>query len=239
MTAADTLAPRPPNGRLAGLLYLIVIVGALFGEAFVRGRLIVSGDPDGTARNIIENEALYRAGLGVALVYLACNIPIIWTFARAFAAKNRDLAFLMTLLFMTAIGVEIVNLANLYQPVQLLLADSVAAGPEEAERAWLAYQALRTFSAVFAVSLVFFGLYCFVLGTLIITSRLVPRLIGVLIILGGAGYLVNSFALLLAPDLARALFPYVLLPAFVAELSLALWLLAAGFSQKHWGGGEL
>ncbi len=225
---------RMPSGRIAGFCYLVIIAGALFGEAIVRGQLIVSGDPGQTARNIIEQEALYRVGLGVALGYIPFNIPVIWVFARAFGVRFRSAALLMTLLFMAAIVIEGANVVNLYAPAQLLLSESSAPAQFETQRAWLAYESLRTFSAGVAVSLVFFGLYCLTLGVLIIRSRLVPRVIGLVVIVGGCGYLLNSFAFMAAPALAKTLFPYVLLPAFVGELSLAVWLTLLGFNRRHW-----
>jgi hypothetical protein len=77
----------------------------------------------------------------------------------------------------------------------------------------------------FAIGLIFFGFTCIVRGYLIVKSGYVPRALGWLLGLAGVCYLVNSFALLLAPSLAAMLFPAVLLPAFVAELALTLWLL--------------
>ncbi len=52
--------------------------------------------------------------------------------------------------------------------------------------------------------------------------------------LAGASYLANTFALILAPALANALFPAIMLPPFIAELSLALWLLVKGVDVPKW-----
>ncbi|HEV2855183.1 MAG TPA: DUF4386 family protein [Thermoanaerobaculia bacterium] len=52
--------------------------------------------------------------------------------------------------------------------------------------------------------------------------------------IAGLCYLTNSFALILAPDFASQLFPAILVPAFVAELSLALWLLVKGVNVERW-----
>ncbi|MEO1014693.1 MAG: DUF4386 domain-containing protein [Pseudomonadota bacterium] len=230
----ESAGPAMPSGRIAGLCYLVIIAGALFGEAVVRGQLVVSGDPAATARNIIEQETLYRIGLGVALAYIPFNIPVIWVFARAFRARFQSAAFLMTLLFMAAITIEASNAVNLYVPAQLLLSEPAVNAQPEALRAMLAFEALRTFSAGVAVSLIFFGLHCLTLGALIIRTRLIPWIIGAIVIVGGLGYLLNSFAFMVAPEVADLLFPFVLLPAFVGELSLAVWLTLFGFSRRRW-----
>ena len=80
----------------------------------------------------------------------------------------------------------------------------------------------------------FFGLECLVVGYLIIRSGYLPKALGVLMQIAGASYLVNSFALILAPTVASRLFPAILLPPFVAELSMALWLLLKGVDQVKW-----
>jgi membrane-bound ClpP family serine protease len=76
----------------------------------------------------------------------------------------------------------------------------------------------------FGIGLIFFGVACVIRGALIAKSGVLPRVLGWGLVVAGAAYLVNSLALLLAPDVAKLLFPAVLLPAFVGELAFALWL---------------
>ncbi|HLO95720.1 MAG TPA: DUF4386 domain-containing protein [Burkholderiaceae bacterium] len=84
------------------------------------------------------------------------------------------------------------------------------------------------------VGLIFFGLACLLRGWLIARSTFLPRALGALLAAAGACYLVNSCALLLAPPLADLLFPWVLLPSFVGELALSLWLLVKGMDEAAW-----
>ena len=86
----------------------------------------------------------------------------------------------------------------------------------------------------FGVGLIFFGFECLVIGYLIFRSGYLPRALGVLMPIAGLCYLTNSFALLLAPALAARLFPWVLLPCFVAETSFCLWLLVKGVNVPRW-----
>jgi hypothetical protein len=87
----------------------------------------------------------------------------------------------------------------------------------------------------YAIGLVFFGFACFALGYLIFRSGYLPRTIGVLMAVAGACYLINSFAHFLHPATGAALFNAgILLPCFVAELSLALWLLIRGVNVTKW-----
>jgi Domain of unknown function (DUF4386) len=98
----------------------------------------------------------------------------------------------------------------------------------------LAYLSLRLHGYGFAIGLIFFGVFLILLGYLIYRSGYLPRSIGVLLVIGGVGYLTNSFAQVLAPALAGSLLPWVLLPAFLAELGLALWLTVKGVNVPKW-----
>jgi hypothetical protein len=68
---------------------------------------------------------------------------------------------------------------------------------------------------------------------LMITSGYFPKILGVLMQSAGLCYLINSFSLLLAPSFAAALFA-ILIPAFIAELSLSLWLIVKGVNVPKW-----
>jgi hypothetical protein len=98
----------------------------------------------------------------------------------------------------------------------------------------LAYLSNRSHTYGFNISLIFFGFECLVLGYLVFKSRFLPKVLGILMQLAGACYLTNSFALLLAPNLVNVA---MLVPAFVAELALALWLLVKGIDVQHWQPG--
>jgi hypothetical protein len=86
----------------------------------------------------------------------------------------------------------------------------------------------------FGLGLIFFGFECLVVGHLIFRSGYLPKTLGVLMQIAGLCYLANSFALLLAPAFANMLFPAILVPAFIAELSLCLWLIVKGVNVPKW-----
>lgn len=226
MTDLIAMAPRKA-ARIAGALYLFIIAGGLFAELFVRERLVAPGDAATTARNILEHELLYRTGFAVHLSYLACAVAVAVILYRLLARVDGSLALLALCFNVVAIAVEASGLLNLLAPMRLL-ADSgvsmIGAGQAQA----LSYAFVQQFASAFGISLVFFGGFCLAIGTLVYRSGVLPRLIGLLMLLAGTCYLVNSFAVFVLPDLGAWLFPYILLPCLVAELSLALWLLAKG-----------
>ncbi|HEV7509542.1 MAG TPA: DUF4386 domain-containing protein [Thermoanaerobaculia bacterium] len=86
----------------------------------------------------------------------------------------------------------------------------------------------------FGVALIFFGCVCLILGYLIFRSGYLPKAVGVLMQLAGLSYLTDSFALILSPSFANRIFPAILVPAFVGEASLCLWLLVKGVNVGKW-----
>src|SRR5439155_21775244 len=99
----------------------------------------------------------------------------------------------------------------------------------------LAYVLLSVHSLGYGASLLFFGFCCVVFGYLIHQSGYLPRILGALLVIGGMGYVVFSLAQMLAPAFAaKYLFPCIMLPAFPAELGLALWLIVKGVDMPKW-----
>lgn len=86
----------------------------------------------------------------------------------------------------------------------------------------------------FSIAMTFFGCYCLLIGYLTVQSTYLPRNLGVLLAIGGVGYLINSFANFLSLAIVPHLFPYILLPGFIAETLLCLWLLVKGVNVPKW-----
>jgi hypothetical protein len=107
-----------------------------------------------------------------------------------------------------------------------------AFNPDQLQALALAFIRFRTIGL--DIALVFFGFHCVVLGYLIFASTFLPRIIGVLLAIGGVGYVVNIFANFIPPAMGHHLFPYVMLPAGIAEISLTLWLIFVGVNVQRW-----
>jgi hypothetical protein len=219
---------RLDRARIAGLCYLTVIAGGLFAEAFARGTLIVPGDAGATASAIAGDEALWRWGLAVHLLYLLPALAVNLLVYELLKPAQATLARLALACAVTSVAVEAVSLLQLYAPVVLLDEGGALAAFDDGQRQALAYLAVRVFSAGFGIALAFFAGFCVLAGGLILRSALIARPIGALMVAAGACYLVSTLALILSPSLSDALFPAILLPCLVGELSLALWLVVKG-----------
>jgi hypothetical protein len=238
MTAAAMtrgMAEASPRfeARIAGLLYLIVIVGGIFAEVFVRGRLVVHGDAAATAHNILTHELLYRSGFAVEIFYCACNVPLTFILYDLFKVVNKSVALLV--LFFCLVGTAIESVSLLAHAAPLILLGSgrtLSAFTAEQLQAW-AYVSLQLFEYGFAIALVFFGCYCLLFGYLIFRSTFFPRVIGGLLAIEGLLYLITSFAKFLSPAVAARVFPY-LAASGLAEIVLCLWLLVMGVNVQRW-----
>ncbi len=220
--------------RIGGALYLIIIVAGIFGELFARGPLIVSGDAAATASHIADSISLWRAGIASDVVMHMCDIGVMLVFYVLLSPVNRNIALFALLSNLVQTSVLVVNKLNLLIPT-FLVGDAEylsAVSPQQLQA--LAYVALKTHNHGFALGLIFFGMTCIALGYLIVRSGYLPKVLGMAMQLAGVCYIVNSFVLVLAPELAPRLFPAILLPPFVAELSLALWLLVKGVNLSKW-----
>lgn len=231
----DKAATAPVlEARLAGAAYLYIIAAGLFVEVAVRGALITPGDAATTIANIVAAEPLWRLGFVAELLVLVCDVLVAVLLYRVLRPAGNTLALLAAGFRLVMAAMLATNALNHLQPLLLLGGAGSAASSFQGELEGLALQALRLHAATYAAGLVFFGLACVFAGIGIVRSRFLPRALGALMVLAGICYLINSLTGFLAPDLAAGLFPFILLPCLIAELSLSLWLLFRGVNRPAW-----
>lgn len=234
---AVTEQARPASlvrqARIAGLCYLMVIAGGLYAEVFVRGSLLVAGDAAATARAIAANQTLWRSGVAVHLLYLIPAIVTNVLICGLFKAAGPTLARLALVFSVAGVMVEAASLLHLHVPLAMIEDSGALTAMSERQRQALSYLAVRLFDTGFGLALLFFAGFCMLVGTLILRSGLIPRVIGALMVVAGSCYVVNTLALLLSPTLSDRLVPGILLPVGLAELSLALWLTVKGVQEPE------
>ncbi len=222
--------------RIAGVLYLTIIISGIFAEFFVRQSLIVSGDAATTVENITASAGLFRLGIAGDLIMIMSDVALALIFYILLKPVSNTLALLAAFFRLAQATTLGINLLNLFFVLQLLNgADYLAVLDAEQVHA-LVLLFLNAHSTGYAIGLVFFGFSILVLGYLIFRSGYIPRILGILLVLASFGYLVDSFAHVLLPNYAdyAAVFTMVVFtPAFIAELSLALWLLLKGVNVQR------
>lgn len=232
----DRPASPPPLqvARLGGAMYLVIIILGLFGEVFVRQRLIVANDAMATAANIRAHELLWRCSVAGELLSLMCVTVLMLTWLALLRPVHRDLTYLAVFFALTAHAVgAIASLDALATLFPLSGAPWLQSFTPE-QLAALARLTLRRQSHTFGVSLLLSGCFFLVAGPLIYRSGYLPKIIGALYTIAGAGYVVHTFVLVLAP----AAIDWVILIAgpmiFIGETSLSLYLLIRGVQTAGW-----
>ncbi len=231
-----TIDPESPGGkaRIAGLLYLVVIVAAGFAEGYVRGGLVVRNDPAATATNILTHEFLYRAGGAADVLNFTCDMALAFLFYQLLKPVSRSLALPMAFFRLAGDLLGAVITLLHFAPLALLQNAQAFRGVTTAELQSQAFAYLRLHSQGYNIAMVFFGVHCVLLGYLVVRSTFWPKIIGMVLAISGTCYVTNSFARFLSPPLASHLFPYILWPGILAEAMMMLWLLVVGVNQEKW-----
>ncbi|MBK6634903.1 MAG: DUF4386 domain-containing protein [Chitinophagaceae bacterium] len=219
--------------RIAGLLYLIVIATGLFAEIFVRQAFKVSGDALTTANNIQSSEMLFRLGVVSDIVNFICGLPCVLIIYFLFKRINKFLLQLALIFVIIQTAIIAVNLLNQISPLLILGNNTYLKSFQPNQLATLSQLSLNIQEVGYAIGLVFFGFYCLLVGYVIFKSKMVPKLLGILYIISGIGYLINSFTMLLSKGFANPIFSYVAIPIFIGELSFCLWLLIKGIDNSE------
>jgi hypothetical protein len=231
MTNSITDMSLPRVARIAGILYLIIIVAGIFAEFFVRSSLIVPGDVTATANNIVAAEGLFRIGIASDLIMILSDIALALFFYILLKPVSNSLSLLAAFFRLAQAATLGINLLNLMFVLQLVNgSDNLGVFKTDQLHA-VVVLFLDGHRIGYSIALIFFGLSILVLGYLIIKSDYIPKLLGVLLLLASLGYLTDSFAHVLLTNYAdyETIFALVVFaPAFIAELSLCLWLLFKG-----------
>ncbi len=221
--------------KTAGFGYLIIIIAGIFAEFFVRSALIVPGDATATAGNIMASEGLYRIGIAGDLVMLVCDVVVAWALYVLLKPVNKGLALLAAFFRLTHAAINGINVLTMFIPLFLLSGAGYLTGFTTDQLHAHMMLFLDAHNYGYVIALVFFGIHCLILGYLIIKSRYIPNILGILMIAASFGYLIDSYAHILISnyaDYAMIFLVIVAVPAIIAELSFCLWLLFTGFKAR-------
>ena len=214
------------HARLAGLIYLGTIICGVYAEIFARGVLVVHGDAAATAQAIFASEPIFRLGLVADLAMLACYFPVTLLLHGLFRSASPCISAIAAAFSLIGIGGLACDTLLL---AMILRMDELTQSPLSMAEA--VHLLLRVHGDGYKVSLVFFGVYCLLLGWLIHSGRVMPMAVALLVAAAGACNLINSLAWLGAPQWAAHLPQYFTIPTLLGELVLALWLLVFGISK--------
>jgi hypothetical protein len=220
----------PPKrlARIAGLLYLAVGILGGFAFAAVYSSMYVAGDAAATASNLVANAGLVRIGVAADLiqvpvwVFLSMTLFALLRHASSFAARA------MVVLVAIGAAVSFVNILFEFEGMRIATGQTDLAAIGSAGSTALALLMLDLQHYGYAIAGIFFGLWLMPLGYLGLKSRLFPKALGIVLVVGGASYLVDTLAAFVAPELTTTVHPVAALLGGVAEISTLAYLLVKG-----------
>lgn len=216
------------QARIAGLLYLLVGVTAPIGLLYVPGKLFVTGDAAATADRIRAAESLLRIGIASELFHQVVCVYLVLALYRLFRGVNESLAR-QVVVFGALVSVPIVflNVVNEIAALMLVHGAPFLSVFDPPQRDALAYFFIRLHAQGFNVVQIFWGIWLFPFGALAMRSGYIPRILGLLLILAGGAYLLDSAMTIVLPDLAKVVSPYSMILG-LAEVVMMLWLVVWG-----------
>jgi Domain of unknown function (DUF4386) len=218
-------------GRFAGLLYVLMSIPGFFALIYVPSKLIVHGNATATANNIAASETLFRLGIACNLIGQAGFIFVALALYELLKGVNQRQAVLMVILIVVAIPIAFLNELNAIAAIVLVRGADFLAIFEKPQRDALAMLFLNLHRYGFDVAGIFWGLWLFPLGLLTYRSGFIPRILGVLVMLNGFTYPVNSFTSLVVPQYEHIVSRWMM-PLSFGELVFMFWLLIMGAKPK-------
>jgi hypothetical protein len=219
--------PTDKAARIAGAVYLSMAFTAPFSLIYVPSKLIVRGDAAATANKILAHEMLFRAGIVADLISSVIFILVVLALYRLLSGVNKTHASLMVTLALVSAAVGFMNVLNNIAALTLFRGADFLAVLEKPQRDALAMLFLRLHGQGSVMNEIFWGLWLFPFGVLVIKSGFLPRILGVWLVVNCFAYLAIFFTGLLFPQYNNIVYN-IAFPVLFGEMAIALWLLIMG-----------
>jgi hypothetical protein len=220
------------SARIAGGIYLLMVFTAPFSQLYLPAKLIVHGDAAATAANVIAHETLFRFGIVADMATHTIFIAIVLALYRLFARVDNFWSGTMVALVLVSATIGFVNvLTNIAALILFQGGDSLNA-LSSAQLNALGTFFLRLHGQGNNVDELFWGLWLFPFGLLVMRSGFLPRFLGVWLILNGVAYVVLSITSMFDAAFANRLFGYSM-PLLFGELVIAFWLVIRGAKPRR------
>jgi uncharacterized protein DUF4386 len=217
------------TARIAGFLYLVVVLAGIFSLAYVPSQINVADDAAATVRNVIAHESLFRLGIVAGLVCYIAFLLLPLALYQLLSPFGKKAAVLMVAFAVASVPLSFAVTLDKFDVLALL-------GGAEYLRVYTAQElqakamlSLQSYRDGLLVAQVFWGLWLLPFGYLVYRSGILPRVLGVLLMLGCFGYLFDFIGKVLFPGYAESgIAGWVGIPASVGEIGICLWLLVMG-----------
>lgn len=211
--------------RIAGVAMLLSVIFGFLGELYLPGRIIVRGDAAATAANLIAHPTLHRLTFAAYLVEGICDVALCVFFYVLLKPVDRNLALVSAFFGIASMVTFAISQASFFSAALMVRDTHGMTAFTLEQRNALALLCMRITATIATLFLCLYGIASMIRGYLIARSRYLPRIIGILLFIGGAGFFLRSATYIVAPSYSSQ---FMLLPMILGMISLMGWLLVRG-----------
>ena len=223
------------TARVAGVLYLLLFPLGIFGILYVPSSLVVLGDMAATSANIIENKLLFRLSILAALVVQLINILLVVALYHLLKSVHKTQAMFMLIFSLIAVPIAMLNELNQFAVLILLSGVGHLNVFTSEQLQAMVLVLFELHGDGINIAQIFWGLWLGPMGYLIFKSKFLPKFLGVLMVIGCLGYVLDSVLYIVYPGIDVKVSAFT----FLGELLLPLWLLIKGIDEQQWQKGIL
>ncbi len=224
------MLPSKKTARLAGFLWLLMFVFGPIAQ-IIRDKLFIASDMEATAHNIRANDFIFRIGFVSDLIMMIIFVLLPLVLYKLLSEVNKNLSIIMVIFVMLGTSINMINLLNEFAALHLLSGAeylSVFTDAQLQAKAMLSYD---LYLHGYEIANIFFALWLVPLGLLVYKSEFLPKVLGILLIIGGSGLLINVFVHFLFPSYMIVNI-ILLVPQTLAEILFTLWILIRGINES-------
>ncbi|RQO42524.1 DUF4386 domain-containing protein [Chryseobacterium sp. KBW03] len=221
------------TARLAGFFYLIVIITGFFSLMYVPSKLIVWENPALTFQNISSSVQLFRLSIASSIIcYIAFTLLPLALY-QLLKDVNGNYAKLMVILALISIPISFINLQSKFSVLTIIEGTDYLKVFDVKQLQAQMMMMLSNYNKGILIAQVFWGLWLFPFGYLVYRSGFLPKILGVFLMLGCLGYVINVLGRTAVPHFSEySISKYITLPATIGEIGICLWMLLVGVRTK-------
>jgi len=221
--------------RIAGALFLVSLIAGGFGEAYAPSKIIVSGDAAATVANIKNFGFIYRLGFAGFMIESLCDITLALLLYALLKPVNKYLSLLAAFFGLIATATFACAELFYFAPLVIMRGDSYLNTFSPDQLNALVLLTLKFSATAGMITTAYYGMGWLVRSYLMFRSGYLPKFLGVLMAIGGLGFVVRNFLLILAPAYASDVFLMLMMPG---GLIMTGWLLVKGVNLPTWNARE-
>lgn len=221
---------KQQTARLAGFIYLVIVITGIFNLRYVPSQIIDWKDAAVTVANIIEFDCLFRAGIAAAVISYICYLILPLVLFDLFKDVNKRMAVMMVALSVLSVPMALLSIGAKLDVLTLLSGEHYLDSFNAEQLQAQVMLSLEKYNNGMRITQIFWGLWLFPFGYLMFKSDYAPKVLGILLMVGCAGYMVLFFRNILFPDFE--LLSFITKPASLGEIGSCLWLLIMGVKDK-------